>query len=701
MATAPVVTFLLLATPLLAITSGTSVAIDSAGNIWTTGRGVLNLTTPNAFQKSALSLPCATQQLSPFTQPTTVPCSHAYVSETDAAGKLLYASYLAGSSDDGAIAITTDIQGNAYVTGYTYSADFPVTPGAVQSKHAGPVTPKTIIDALGPFGPVEIVPGGDVFVAKFSPDGTLVYSTLLGGSGSDVPARIGVDAAGSVYIAGTTSSADFPVTAGALAHQAQSENFFARLNPLGTALVYSTYSDPTIQAFDIDDRGVAYLTGFLQPLNTDASGGPYVTAIATSAGGALYSTFLHGVDSKIAGSGAAIAVNGEGNVFVAVSPAPVPSNLLVPAPSVFALGPSFLLQLSAEGSRILTETDVASAQFDSVGTDSAGNAYAFGHGTGVLPAGPSPLLAQPCAAAGGSFVVEADPAGNVRAATYLRQGDDRAVRITAPGHILVYRSASGGTVPVDLTFEPEMNFGCLENLALGTVGLGLAPGEVFATFGYGIGPTRGVSAVPDASGQFPTSLGGVQVLIGGTPAPLLFVRAGEIHGVAPFSLPVVSTVEVHYNGASAPPLDAPWSYVNPGIFSIGGQGAIINQEGTVNTPANPAKLGSIVSIYATGTGYVVSSPLGPPGSGPGIRDGQITPLPPPYLLLVDTPQVTFAGVPGTVLWAGLAPGLIAGVTQINAQLPVTLPAGTNLAAAPVVLSWPGILSPPAPISVTK
>jgi uncharacterized protein (TIGR03437 family) len=299
----------------------------------------------------------------------------------------------------------------------------------------------------------------------------------------------------------------------------------------------------------------------------------------------------------------------------------------------------------------------------------------------------------------------------VRVATYLRQGRDSAVRVTAPGHILVYRALPGSTVnpalgaavPVDLTAQPAMNFGCLENLASGAVGPGLAPGEIFTISGSGIGPARGVSAVPDSSGQYPASLAGVQVLIDGIPAPLLFAEASEIHGVAPFELAGVlpSTVEVRYNGQSAPLLDAPGAQVNPAIFMVGGQGAIVNQDGTVNTPSNPARLGSIVSIYATGTGWLESSPLGPPGSGTGVRNGQVTPLPPPYFLVENTPQVTFAGVQGMVLWAGSAPGLIAGVTQINVQLPATLPAETNLAAAPVALNSPGVLSPPVPISVTR
>src|ERR1022692_1678741 len=84
-----------------------------------------------------------------------------------------------------------------------------------------------------------------------------------------------------------------------------------------------------------------------------------------------------------------------------------------------------------------------------------------------------------------------------------------------------------------------------------------------------------------------------------------------------------------------------------------------------------------------------------------IPDGEITPLPPPYFLVWDPPQVTFAGLTANVVWAGSAPGLIAGATQINAQLPASLPAGTNLAAVPVVVISPGVASPPAPISVVE
>jgi uncharacterized protein (TIGR03437 family) len=162
-------------------------------------------------------------------------------------------------------------------------------------------------------------------------------------------------------------------------------------------------------------------------------------------------------------------------------------------------------------------------------------------------------------------------------------------------------------------------------------------------------------------------------------------------GSGPFGTSTdVATVQVQYLDQSAPPLDASNSY-NPGIFTINGQGAILNQDGTVNTPSNPARLSTIVSIYATGTG-----PLETP-----IPDGEITPLPPPYFLVAWLPEVTFAGFSGYVVWAGSAPGLIAGAMQINAQLPASLPAGTNLAAVPVMVISPDAFSPSAPISVIE
>src|ERR1039458_9127875 len=429
---------------------------------------------------------------------------------------------------------------------------------------------RVVPEGLGPFGPVGILPGGDIFVAKFAPDGTLRYSTLLGGSGSDVPALIAVEVSGAAYVAGTTSSPDFPVTSNGMSHQSHSGNFFVRLDPQAASLDYSTYSDATIQSFDIDAQRNAFLTGYSQPSGGGA--GPYVREVDTSNGQVVYTTFLPDLDSKLAGTGAAIAVNGPDEALVGVSPAPVPAGLPVPSPPVYPLGPSFLLRLAAGGGSILAETDIGGTQFDRVLLDGAGNVYAFGHGTGMLPPAQSAaLLAAPCSSAGGEFVIETDAAGSVAAATYLRQGSGSVAAIDAPGQLSVYWAESQTMVtmaPVDLLTVPAMNFGCLENLASGQIGPGVAAGEIFALFGSKLGPAQAVAGAPDESGRFPTSLSGVQVQINGTAAPLLLVQAGEIQGVVPFGTSTnVATTQVQYLGRSAPPLDAPGSY-SPGIFTI-------------------------------------------------------------------------------------------------------------------------------------
>ena len=674
--------------------TGSNIAVDRQGNIWRTGQVLTVPLTANAFQKTEAQTVCGTQQLSPFVMPTTVYCQHAFVTKQDPNGNILYATYLGGSSEDGGIAITTDTMGNAYVTGFTYSADFPVTAGVVQRHNAGPTTPKVVLDSITPFGPQVVLPGGDVFVVKFAADGTVVYSTLLGGSGSDVPTLIGVDASGSVSMAGITVSTDFPVTSNAMAHQPNSANFFARLDASAGSLTYATYSDPTIRAFDVDATGTMFLTGSSQPLAGQP--GPYVTEVNGTSGQAN-TTFLPDLNSKFAGDGAAIMAGNSGEAWVSVSPSPVPVPSLsqMPLPPVYPLGPSFLLKLAVGG--IVAETDVGSAQFTQLQQDSAGNVYAFGTGLGAFPpAVATPLLAAPCSSAGGDFVLEVavtSPAGtnNLAAATYLRQGSGNVVLITAAGQFSVYRPSSQTLVPVDLSFTPELNFGCLANLASGQAGPGLAAGEIFTLAGQNIGPEETVYGAPDSSGRFPTSLSGVEVLVNGTAAPLLLVQAGVIQGVIPSEAQGTEfTTVVKYQGQSAPPLDAPNSF-NPGIFLIHGQAAVLNQDGTVNTPANPAKLGSIVSIFATGTG-----PLMTP-----VPDGSITPLPPPYYPLETLPIVTFAGVVANVVWAGAAPGLIAGGTQINAQLPASLPAGTDLTAVPVVVGQPLAFSTSAPISVVE
>src|SRR6266513_519626 len=177
--------------------------------------------------------------------------SDAFVAKINAAGTaLVYSTYLGGSGDDFGQGIAVDAAGNAYVTGYTGSTNFPgASSSTIQSSNGG---------------------GIDAFVAKINAAGTaLVYSTYLGGSSVDEGFGIAVDAAGNAYVTGETGSTDFH---GASSSMIQSSNgggfdaFVAKFNAGGTALVYSTYlggsSDDLGFGIAADGAGNAYVTGY-------------------------------------------------------------------------------------------------------------------------------------------------------------------------------------------------------------------------------------------------------------------------------------------------------------------------------------------------------------------------------------------------------------------------------------------------------
>ena len=176
-----------------------------------------------------------------------------FVTKINAAGSaLVYSTFLGGGKDDRAYGIALDGSGNAYVTGQTYSTDFPVA-SAMQSTLRGL---------------------SDAFVTKLNVDGTaLVYSTYLGGTGTEDETgnrRVGgiaVDALGNAYVTGNTTSTDFPIMAGAFqtTYGGQSDAFVAKLNPAGSAFVYSSYlggsAEEQVFGMAVDVSGNAYVTG--------------------------------------------------------------------------------------------------------------------------------------------------------------------------------------------------------------------------------------------------------------------------------------------------------------------------------------------------------------------------------------------------------------------------------------------------------
>ena len=192
----------------------------------------------------------------------------AFVFKLDAAsGYPAYITYLGGSADDGAFGVAVDAAGNAYVTGFTDSADFPTSSNALYKHISG------ILDKSYGYYPV------DAFVTELDPSGAnLVYSTYLGGSSMDSGQGIAVDAAGNAYVTGFTYSSNFP-TVNALQKKLACTNsfyfnanaFIAKIGPGGTNLVYSTYfgghNFDEGESIAVDTNGLVYVTGFTASTN--------------------------------------------------------------------------------------------------------------------------------------------------------------------------------------------------------------------------------------------------------------------------------------------------------------------------------------------------------------------------------------------------------------------------------------------------
>ena len=226
---------------------------------------------------------------------------------------LAYSTYLGGSTTDSANGIAVDAGGHAYVTGSTYSSDFPT----IASSYAA------IDPALGNAHPTPVA-----FITKFHHDGSgLIYSTFLGGTGGDSATAIALDSAGNAYVTGTTTSTDFPVTPGAYeTTTAGGGSFVTKLNPTGTNLVYSTYINYTAASgIAIDASGHAYVTGFtgskdfkvtanaFQKTNHALYWTGFVIKLSENGGWAGYSTYLGGSDYENAYG---IAVDNAGEAYV-------------------------------------------------------------------------------------------------------------------------------------------------------------------------------------------------------------------------------------------------------------------------------------------------------------------------------------------------------------------------------------------------
>jgi len=199
----------------------------------------------------------------------------------------------------------------------------------------------------------------------------------------------------------------------------------------------------------------------------------------------------------------------------------------------------------------------------------------------------------------------------------------------------------------------------------------LAPGEVVTIFGSGIGPSATVTAQLNAQGRLASTLAGTQVLFDNIPAPLVYVTAAQVSAIVPYEVANQQTTQmvVVRNGQSTPPVTLTVSAVAPALFTAAasgsGQAAAVNQDGTLNGPQSGAPAGSEVALFATGEGQTT------PGGINGRIAGSVVPQP------LAPVSVKIGGVDAVVVYAGGAPGAVAGLFQVNVKVPAGLQAGAN------------------------
>jgi uncharacterized protein (TIGR03437 family) len=577
---------------------GHGIAVDVQGNAYITGSaGSIDFPVKNAIQ--------ATQGGS----------GDAFVAKLNATGSaLVYSTYLGGNGIDVGSAIALDTAGNAYIAGSTFSANFPTVNPFQSTKGAQQ----------------------DAFLAKINAAGNAwVYATYLGGNAVDQGNAIAVDAAGNAYVTGYTASTDFPLQSAFRSSNANSvDAFVSKMNPAGSALVYSTYLGGSATdygtAIAVDATGNAYVTGIVtsddfplanamdSTLGSHAVDDVFVTKFNPTGSALVYSTYLGG------GSGDdpyAIAVDKSGNVYITgrtnSSDFPL-ANAIQSTRFAFDM---FVTEINPAGSALVFSTFIGGTGSESgrgIAVDGLGNIHVAGEGTSTdFP------------------VVKALQGTNGGAAQ--------------DGLVLLLGTAPPSNGPVITTVS--------DNLVDGGA---VIPGGWFYVKGSELADVQriwGASDFQDAN-TLPTDLNGVEVWVNGAPVPVYFISPGQVNAQAPTNLGATMTVQVFRLGLGSNILTVPVTQLQPSIYyySVNSKSyaaALFQDYSIMGDPAvvpgtHKAKPGDIIQLYASG--------LGPSPSGTAIT----SPIP------ITGVGVTIGGTSASVLAAALvAPGQF----QVNFTVP--------------------------------
>jgi uncharacterized protein (TIGR03437 family) len=585
---------------------------------------------------------------------TLIACGDIAVFKFSKTGDLVFVSYLSGRTTEQFNFLGLAPDGAVVVTGTTDSSDFPVSTGALQTAYAGP-----------PAAPFAGIYAGDFFASRLDANiGALLQSTYLGGPNGDIAGETVLGADGSVYFLPAflsgQQSAGMPVTPGALQPICAGNScgsYAAHLAPSLDKLLYGAYLPGDVEATArLYSDGSVYFAGSASA-GFPTTPGAYQTKPAGGVDGTVgrldpsgsklvFGTYVGGADFDVILN---IAVSPNGSVWAAVE-----------SSNQNGVDTGFrLVHLDANGQRLLADLPLV---IDALYVDQAANLIALAEGNFTVSQ--RALVANPCGPSPYAYL-RLGPAGQQLFATYLPY-EPAITGLSARG--LPILQFAGQSYEIDESQPNSVFAGCVVDAASFGNGDNVSPGEIVTLFGSGLGPQQGV-AYQLQNGQLPTSLGGTRVLVNGQATPLLYSSYAQVNAILPYSLPVgpSPTIQVETNAVGNQLSNSYTATANIAVFrSSGTFAAALNEDGTVNSSANPAKAGSRVVLFATGGGQTT----------PASTAGEVTPLETrPLQNNVTVAIRTAVGnfVPLSVEYAGAAPGLVSGATQINIKLPDVIP----------------------------
>jgi uncharacterized protein (TIGR03437 family) len=608
---------------------------------------------------------------------------------------LSYATYLGGARGSGAQGLAVDSAGYAYVSGLALSPDFPFTvPPPVPNQPGLYFRFLTKLNPLGTgivwsvcpnfpsSGPIALDGSGSIYVlgtgvdsstvTKLTPNGDkILYSVTIPHAAASAMA---VDPGGNVYLTGeasaglATTPAAYQTTCSSSSTPC-SDSFVLKLNRTA-AVEYATYMRSPSQsprAIAVDSQGAAWITGVRSPVPippvtwVDGAPGAFVSKFDAAGAKLLYATGFGGGRNLAETGGLGVAVDSQGAAYVVGSGAGVPTTpgSLQPGLKSFFTRTGFVVKYAPTGEIVYGTYVGDSGLISAVAVDALGNAY-FGVNASYIVLSPdgSRILASARPFPSSNSLIALDGKGGV----YIAGGTSTTVFLTTPGAFQTQYSGGGDNAFVakfDLTRPAGPDLTSVVNAASLRVGLGtssgapdgsVAAGEIVTLFGHGFSPGPGL-----------------RVTFNGYPASLLYSDAGQINAVVPFEVGVGGStfLSIETGGQTIWPVKLPVAPAQPGVFTVDGSGrgqaAALNQDGSVNSSTNPALRGSIVSVFMSGVGMYQG--------GFVIPDGSLGPLQPPFPVPVLGVGAAVDAKAAQVLFAGQAPGLIAGAVQVNLRVP--------------------------------